>query len=152
MKTEFILFLMVSLLLVSCSTYSENELATFDQKIKAHTDSLGLDYEKLDNGLYVHILDKGNEDERIRMTDKVTFYYTGEFLNGDVFQEIPKEEALEYKVNELIIGWQEALMLLGEGGEIDVIIPPQLGYGSKNTALIPPNSILKYRLKVLEVR
>jgi FKBP-type peptidyl-prolyl cis-trans isomerase len=105
---------------------------------------------RAENGLYYNILDQGAE-EKIIITDRITFYYTGEFLNGEVFQSIAEKDALTFHVRELIVGWQDALTLIGNGGEIEVIIPPYLGYGSKNTELVPPNSILKYRLKVIDV-
>jgi FKBP-type peptidyl-prolyl cis-trans isomerase len=136
--------------ITSCSTYSDSDLESFDDKIESHLDSEGADMTRVENGLYYNILDQG-KGENIKITDRVTFYYTGEFLDGEVFQTIPESEALTFHVRELIVGWQDALTLIGEGGEVDVIIPPHLGYGSKNTELVPPNTILKYRLKVIDV-
>lgn len=140
----------LGLFIASCSTYSDSDLEAFDEKIENYLDSKGAEMTRVENGLYYNIIDQG-ESEKIKITDRVTFYYTGEFLDGEVFQTISKNEALTFHVRELIVGWQDALTLIGEGGEIDVIIPPHLGYGSKNTELVPPNTILKYRLKVLEV-
>lgn len=148
MKYYYVLF--IGLIITSCSTYSDSDMDSFDITIQNHIDSTGLDMTRAENGLYYNILDQG-ADEKIKITDRITFFYTGQFLNGEVFQTIPENEALTFQVRELIVGWQDALTLVGQGGEIDVIIPPHLGYGSKNTELVPPNSILKYRLKVIEV-
>lgn len=148
MKYCFVIIL--GLLVSNCSTYSDSDKESFDDKIQKHIDSNGLEMTRAENGLYYNILDRG-ADENIKITDRVTFYYTGEFLNGEVFQTIPQKDALTFQVRELIVGWQDALTLVGNGGEIEVIIPPHLGYGSKNTELVPPNSILKYRLKVINV-
>lgn len=147
---KYIFALLFGLFLVSCSTYSDNELESFDASIEKYIDSSGIQMTRAENGLYYNIINHG-ADENIKITDRITFYYTGEFLNGDVFQTIPKESPLTFHVRELIVGWQDALTLVGNGGEIEVIIPPHLGYGSKNTELVPPNSILKYRLTVTDV-
>lgn len=140
------------LLLSSCSTYSENELKDFDQAIQKHLDSSGVEMERAENGLYYSIIEEGNGEEYIKYKDQVTFTYKGSFLNGSTFQIIDKNDPLKYKVNQLIIGWQDALMMLKEGGKINIIIPPQLGYATQKTDMIPANSILKYELEVLEVK
>lgn len=147
---RYLLILLLGLFVVSCSTYSENELKSFDTRIEKYIDSTGVEMTRAENGLYYNIIDQG-VDENIRITDRVTFYYTGEFINGEVFQTIPEDSPLTFHVRELIVGWQDALTLVGNGGEIEVIIPPHLGYGTKNTELVPPNTILKYRLKVVDV-
>ena len=108
--------------------------------------------EKLESGLYYSILSDTTGGELIRYTDQVTFYYSGEFLSGEVFQEIPKDAPLTFKVKELIAGWQEGLMQLHGPGTIQLIIPPSLGYGSKNTEKIPPNTILYYELTVTDIK
>jgi FKBP-type peptidyl-prolyl cis-trans isomerase len=147
---KYYFYLVIGLLATSCSTYSDSDLESFDETINKYIDSTGTDMTRVENGLYYNIIGQGN-DRNIKITDRVTFYYTGEFLNGKVFQTIPKEEALTFYLRELIVGWQDALTLIGNGGEIEVIIPPDLGYGTKTTELVPPNSILKYRLKVIDV-
>jgi len=147
---KYYYFLIIGLFVTSCSTYSDSDKELFDRKIENYIDSAGIDMTRAENGLYYNIIDQG-EEEDIKITDRVTFHYTGAFLDGEVFQTIPKDEALTFYVRELIVGWQDALTLIGNGGEIEVIIPPHLGYGTKNTELIPPNSILKYRLKVIDV-
>jgi FKBP-type peptidyl-prolyl cis-trans isomerase FkpA len=96
-------------------------------------------------------VNEGDGEDYIRLTDNVTFTYRGSFITGEVFQIIKEQEALSFQVRELIVGWQEALSLLKNHGKINIIIPPHLGYGSKETGLIKPNSILVYELEVLDV-
>jgi len=138
--------------IVSCTTYSEKDLESFDQEIQAYLDSTGLKMEKTESGLYYSILDEGTGENTIRYKDQVTFSYKGTFLNGNTFQVIGKDEPLVYKVSQLIVGWQDALMMLKEGGRIHIIIPPQLGYATQKTDIIPANSSLIYELEVLEVK
>ncbi|MFA5573708.1 MAG: FKBP-type peptidyl-prolyl cis-trans isomerase [Brumimicrobium sp.] len=146
------IFLSVLLLfLYSCSGYSDEDLEAFDQQIIHYLDSMNIEMDKDIEGMYYTIIKGGEGDELIGYKDQVTFTYKASYLNGDVFQYIDKDNPLTYQVSQLIYGWQNALMMLKEGGEISIIIPPQLGYGQKSTDLIPPNSILKYELTVLKV-
>lgn len=145
-------FFVVLLTITSCTTYSEKELESFDHQIQAYLDSTGINMERTEEGLYYSILEEGHGEKRINYKDQVTFAYKGSFLTGNTFQVIGREEPLKYKVNQLIIGWQDALMMLKEGGRIHIIIPPQLGYATKKTDIIPANTILMYELEVLEVK
>lgn len=139
-------------ILSSCSTYSDEDLKSFDQEIQNYIEENDLEMNRLESGVYIDIKSETKNAETIRYTDQVTFYYKGSFLNGEVFQVIPESEALTYKVHELIAGWQEGLMQLKGPGTIDLIIPPYLGYGTKKTGKIPPNSILYYTLTVESVK
>lgn len=146
----FIIVFSISLV-TSCNTYSDEELLDFNKEIQTYISEEGLEMDRFENGMYYKIQNQGHGNEFINLTNRVTFYYTGSFLNGDEFQKIPKTDPVNFHVRALIVGWQDALSLLKEGGEITIIIPPHLGYGSKKTGIIPANSILKYKLKVLEV-
>lgn len=150
MKKIFYL-VFASSIVMSCQTYNEEDLAQFDQEIETFVASKSENFTKSESGLYYKIIEEGAREDYIRMTDEVTFAYKGTFLSGEVFQIITAEDAITFQVRELIAGWQEALMLLKENGKIHVIIPPYLGYGDKQTGLIPPNSILYYELEVLSV-
>ncbi len=150
MRIAFLLSL--AILVLGCKTYSEDDIDSFNKTIETYIEEHDLNMTKSESGLYYSILEETEQAPLIRYTDQVSFYYTGEFLNGEVFQIIPQEEALTFKVQELILGWQEGLMQLQGAGSIVLIIPPHLGYGAKKTDKIPPNSILKYTLTVNEVR
>ena len=139
--------------LASCGhSYSEEEREAFDVRIKAVIAENDWDYDYDENGMYFKVISEGEGDGYVQLTDKVTFSYRGSYLNGEVFQEITQRDALTFMVGELIPGWQDALSKVKQGGEIKVILPPYLGYGSKKTGIIPANSILVYDLRVHRVR
>lgn len=152
-RNLFLFFgLIISVVFAGCSSYSEAEKAGFDAIIQAHIAEQNNTFERLENGLYYHIIDKGNlTQDNIHWNNRVTFTYEASFLSGEIFQVITEDAPLTFFVRELIIGWQDGLSLIKPDGEIILIIPPQLAYGNKNTDAIPPNSILKYHLKVLKV-
>jgi FKBP-type peptidyl-prolyl cis-trans isomerase FkpA len=138
-------------ILTSCKTYSEEDLKQFDSQIQDYIKKNSWNMERTESGLYYEIIEEGNGDEFIRFNDQVTFYYTGKLTDGEIFQKIDEDVPLTFRARELIIGWQEGLSFIKEGGTIRLIIPPHLGYGDKQTGLVPPNSILIYELSVLEV-
>lgn len=151
MKNKISILVSMLILASGCSTYSENDLKLFDEKIQSFIASNDLEYSKSESGLYFKIIEEGEGDNYIKYNDQVTFCYRGKFLDGNVFQEINENNPITFKLRELIIGWQESISLLKTKGQINVIIPPQLGYGNKQTELIPPNTILVYEIKILEV-
>jgi FKBP-type peptidyl-prolyl cis-trans isomerase len=150
-KLLFIIFF--SGLLFSCgSTYSEDDKVYFDGEINKIISKNNFKMDRLENGLYLNVKHVGHGEELIKLTDEVTFSYTGYFSDGNVFQKIADDEALTFPVRSLIVGWQDALSYVSEGGELKMIIPPHLGYGTEETELIPPNSILIYDMKVIKVK
>jgi FKBP-type peptidyl-prolyl cis-trans isomerase len=53
----------------------------------------------------------------------------------------------------VIQGWMEGLTYVGEGGMIEMEIPPELGYGARDMSPdIPPNSTLHFIMEVVEVK
>jgi|SRR5690554_123894 len=145
-------FVVLSLLLMSCGSYSDEDLKKFDQTIQNYLDSANVSMNKTEDGLYYRIIKEGEGDEYVRFNDQVVFAYKGYHLNGNSFQVVHESDPLAYKVGQLIIGWQDALMMLKKGGEIEIIVPPHLAYGDKETDLIPKHSILRYELTVLDIR
>ena len=52
----------------------------------------------------------------------------------------------------LVPGWREGLLGMCANGKRTIIVPPHLGYGSRQVARIPPNSVLKLYVEVVAVR
>ena len=51
----------------------------------------------------------------------------------------------------VIAGFQDGVIGMLEGGERVFIIPPQLGFGSQDTGPIPANSVIVFRVRLLDV-
>lgn len=58
----------------------------------------------------------------------------------------------EFPLNVVVKGWAEGIQLIGEGGMIELEIPPALGYGDKTMGPIPPNSTLHFIVELIEVK
>ena len=101
--------------------------------------------------------------------DKVTINYKGKLLNGKEFDStyLPDSGPLTYTVGKtvpglketvMIAGFDEAVLLLKQGGSGTFVIPPARGYGSKKvkkpdgSTLIEPNSVLIFDIQLIEVK
>lgn len=63
-------------------------------------------------------------------TSKVICHYKGELLDGTVFDSSYKRKRPEtFYINELIIGWQQAMCMMTVGSIWQVYLPPNLAYG-----------------------
>ena len=142
-------FILASLILAACSTYSEENLKTFDSEIKAYIQKNNLDMEVSETGLYFQIIEEGEGDE-ILFNDVVSFKYTGKLIDGTVFDK--QNSPVEFQVKQLIGAWQEIMTILKPGGKAFLIAPPQLGYGDQELDDIPPNSILIFDIEVVSVK
>lgn len=150
---KYVYLLLIPLFFVGCKdTYSESDLKNFNEQIEAYIANQSSAYKKTESGLYYVIVEEetSQEKEPLKLNDEVVFYYEGSLLEGEVFQKIEKEEALQFMVKELIYGWQEALGLIAPKGRIKIILPPSLGYGDNKTELVPANSILLFDLTLVK--
>jgi FK506-binding nuclear protein len=53
---------------------------------------------------------------------------------------------------EVIKGWDVGVLGMSIGGERRLTVPPNMGYGSKTTGSIPPNSTLIFDIKLIEIK
>jgi peptidylprolyl isomerase len=86
---------------------------------------------------------------------RVSVHYTGRLENGTVFDSsVSRGKPIEFTlgVGQVIKGWDEGIALMKEGGTASLIIPPDLGYGSRGAgAVIPPNATLLFDVELVKV-
>lgn len=109
------------------------------------------DVVETESGLQYKIVNPGN-DVKAGPQDTVWVKYCGKLLDGTVFDETPEDaEPVRMQLNRVIKGWTEGIQLVGEGGEIELYIPSELGYGEQGNQAIEPNSTLIFNVKVDKV-
>lgn len=80
--------------------------------------------------------------------DEVTVHYVGvDYKTGKEFDASwDRGEPFAFKLGEgaVIPGWEKGVAGMKAGGRRELIIPPQLGYGSQGAGPIPPNETLVF--------
>jgi peptidylprolyl isomerase len=84
----------------------------------------------------------------------VTVHYIGWLENGTEFNNSYKMGApAQFRIGQLIKGWDEGLSTMKVGGKRRLWIPSNLAYGVKGSPPnIPPNSNLRFEIELLGVR
>ena len=107
----------------------------------------------LESGILMRQLEKGTGDRRPQLNSVVSVNYTGRLIDGTVFdttdgQDIPAC----FRVREVIVGWQAALLRMHEGDRYEVFIPAKYGYGSMRLDDIPAWSTLCFEIELLRIQ
>jgi FKBP-type peptidyl-prolyl cis-trans isomerase FkpA len=99
-------------------------------------------------GFYFKIDTAGSEPHP-SICANVTVKYNGKLTNGTQFDA--NTTGVTFALSSLIIGWQEAIPLIGRGGKITMYLPPSLAYGATGSgSSIPPNSNLIFVINLLD--
>ncbi|OZB03600.1 MAG: peptidylprolyl isomerase [Marinobacter sp. 34-60-7] len=107
--------------------------------------------ETTESGLQYEIIEEGN-GENPSATDQVQVHYTGELLNGEVFDSSRERgEPVTFGLNQVIPGWTEGLQLMSEGARYKLYIPSDLAYGPGGNQAIGPNEVLVFDVELLAV-
>ena len=85
----------------------------------------------------------------------VTVNYTGWLEDGTKFDSSlnPGREPLRFTLGagQMIQGFDQGIPGMKVGGKRKLTIPPNLGYGSQDKGIIPPNSTLIFEIDLLIV-
>ncbi len=86
--------------------------------------------------------------------DLVEVRYEGKLLDGTVFDSsYERKKTITFRLSKVIDGWTEGVQLMKEGAIYHFIIPPELAYGDKSAgSLITPNSTLKFKIELIDVK
>jgi peptidylprolyl isomerase len=80
--------------------------------------------------------------------------YVGVLADGTVFDSsVAHGQPFTFTLGPgVIVGWQQGLVGMREGGRRLLVIPPSLGYGANGLGPIPPNATLIFDVELLTVQ
>jgi FKBP-type peptidyl-prolyl cis-trans isomerase FklB len=104
------------------------------------------------SGLQYKILVQG-DGQVPQLTDKVQVHYEGRLIDGTVFDASRKhgDKPSEFRADQVIKGWTEALTMMPVGSKWQLFIPQELAYGERNMSNIKPYSTLIFDVELLGI-
>lgn len=106
-----------------------------------------------DSGLqYVDLVEGTGAIPRAGQT--VYVHYTGTLQDGTKFdssRDRNRPFSFRLGAGQVIRGWDEGISTMRVGGRRQLVIPPDLGYGSRSVGPIPSNSTLIFDVELLRI-
>lgn len=141
------------------SSYASKKASTVSSKAKDAGASFLAENAKREEvtitatGLQYEVISAGTGTVSPGPSDKVRVHYHGMLIDGTVFDSsIQRGQSITFGVNQVIMGWQEALQLMKEGDKWRVYIPYDLAYGERGAgSSIPPYSALIFDVELIGI-
>lgn len=107
----------------------------------------------LPSGLQYKVLKEGTGTSP-KANDNVTVHYRGTLIDGTEFDSSYKRnKPATLKVNRVLPGWQQALLLMKAGSKWQLVVPANLAYGARGAGpRIGPNSTLVFDFELISVQ
>lgn len=105
----------------------------------------------LPSGLRYQVL-VAADGPRPKAKDAVTVHYEGRLVDGTVFDS-SRERGLptNFRLDQVIPGWTEALQLMSPGAKWRLTVPPELAYGDQGVGeLIGPGATLIFDVELID--
>ena len=86
--------------------------------------------------------------------DTIVVDYVGMLEDGKKFDSSAKQGGPQtFPLNRMVPGWQEGIPGMRVGGKRKLVVPPELGYGSRGFPPdIPPNAVLIFEIELKDVK
>ena len=105
----------------------------------------------LPSGLQYKVITEGT-GKHPKATDGVVAHYRGTRIDGTEFDSsYQRNEPASFKLDQVIKGWTEALVLMKEGAKWQIFIPSNLAYGENGAGPIEPNTTLVFDVELIKI-
>jgi peptidyl-prolyl cis-trans isomerase A (cyclophilin A) len=132
---------------------AEQKAAEAAEKARLATEKLLTEFTNTtSSGLRYFVLQEGT-GAKPKATSNVKVHYTGQFLDGKVFDSsVQRGEPIDFGLNQVIPGWSEGVQLMSVGAKYKFYIPYHLAYGERGyPGAIPPKSNLIFEVELIKI-
>jgi peptidylprolyl isomerase/FKBP-type peptidyl-prolyl cis-trans isomerase FklB len=107
----------------------------------------------LPEGLQYKVVKEGpNGGMHPTRADEVKVHYEGKLVDGTVFDSsYERGVPASFPLDGLVPAWIIALQRMKAGDEWMLYVPPALGYGAQDKGPIPGNSVMIFRIELIDV-
>lgn len=132
---------------------TDNQATYDDQVIRSFMQANSLTgYTKTASGLWYKILSPATGTTPITNSSTITFYDTGQLLNGTIIDDNNKTASSSIISGFAVAGIPEGLIgYASVGTKISLLIPSALAYGELAVGPIPANSCLRFTYNILTI-
>ncbi len=105
-----------------------------------------------ESGLQYEVITEGTGPKPDE-SSTVSVFYEGTLIDGTVFDSSYETgDSVTFPLNGVIPGWTEGLQLMSVGSTYKLYLPASLGYGARETGPIPGNSVLIFKVELLDIK
>jgi len=156
-KRTFVLLLVAVFALAACGGGDEtaDTEAGGGEETAAGSEECVTEPTTTDAGLQIKEVECG-EGEEAQKGDTLEVHYEGRLEDGTKFDASRDHgSTFEFQLGagQVIQGWDEGLVGMKIGGQRELTIPPELGYGKAGSPpVIPPNSTLVFLVELVDIK
>ncbi len=148
---------MMMVVLAGCAAAATEDGPAAAPETLAFAPALNVDLaamQRMEGGLYVRDVRVGG-GRTVGRGDEVAVRYAtwlpdGTMMDANVAPAAPREFRLGER--QVIRGWDQGVAGMRVGGQRQLVVPPSLGYGSRQVGNIPPNATLVFLVEVVSAR
>ena len=138
----------------------DSTVFTYDAAEKLFSQKRTLDKIAKENKLYgpnreagEQFLKENAKKDSVIVLQKVQVNYEGRLIDGTVFDASARhgDKPSEFKPNQVIKGWTEALTMMPVGSKWQLFIPYYLAYGNRSAGEIKPYSTLIFDVELVGI-
>lgn len=150
MKNWMILLFVAALTFASCVNNDDEPIVAASVQIEQYLMDNNITGETTTSTGLIYLIDEPGGAEKPALADTITINYSGYITDGTVFDETTGDPRT-FPLRNLIAGWQEGIPLIGRGGKIKLICPPNLAYGnSPRGDVIKAGSVLVFDIELVD--
>lgn len=145
------------LTLTACASAGSGAPATRPMELIPFASTLDVNLARMTRtpaGVYYRDIEVGT-GPIVRGKEDVKVHYTGWLTNGVKFDSNASDDqplTVPLGRGRAIKGWDDGLAGMRVGGRRQLVIPPELGYGSNRAGMIPPDAVLVFDIRVVSAK